>query len=414
VNSKILFNILFYVFAIILAIYFTVSIFSSSVFTQTISSSIVEVSPVDVYIVIDGIALRNETLLMADSSFQSIRYLPEDGSRIAKNSIYAYYNEQGISNDQTVKLAALNRKMTRLNDTIGKSTQYDIFTVEQNIKESIISYLNRSYADEFSVSSKEFEQVQSAFDQRLLQQEGPAYIKDVVKSLKSEISQIYSESGLSEKILYAPSAGYFYSKADGYEYINMNDYETPTVSSFRTLMEQKQENISNLCVGKIQHYSYWAFLSLVPSEYVSDLYVGKTVYLEFTIPDVGSKKISTTVEYISRAQDGQNVVRFRCGTLTADLFGLRKESPHMILKTYTGLEVNNEALRVVDGQTGVYVISAQRIIFKPVDVVYVSDEFSLVSSKANTGDRVLKAKDEIIIGGKDLFDGKIVNVTKYD
>jgi hypothetical protein len=179
-------------------------------------------------------------------------------------------------------------------------------------------------------------------------------------------------------------------------------------------MQLTKDNVSNLCVGKIQHYSYWAFVSSIPSEYVADLYVGKTVYLEFNIPDVGSKKISTTVEYISRAQDGRNAVRFRCGTLTADLFGLRKESPHMILKTYTGLNVKNEALRVVDGQTGVYVISAQRIIFKPVDVIYVSDEFSLVSSKANTGDRVLKAKDEIIIGGKDLFDGKIVNVTKYD
>ncbi len=413
-NSKILFNVLFYAFAIILAIYFIVSIFSSSVFTQTISSDIVEISSVDDYIVIDGIALRNETLLMADSSFQSIRYMQEDGSRIAKNSIYAYYNEQGISNDQAVKLSNLNRKLSRLNDTIGKSTQYDIFTVEQNIKDSIISYLNRKHNDEFSNSSYEFSSVQTAFDQRLLQQEGSSYIKEVIKSIKGEISQINAESGLSEKTLYAPSAGYFYSKTDGYEYINMEDYENPTIASFNSLMQLTKDNVSNLCVGKIQHYSYWAFVSSIPSEYVADLYVGKTVYLEFNIPDVGSKKISTTVEYISRAQDGRNAVRFRCGTLTADLFGLRKESPHMILKTYTGLNVKNEALRVVDGQTGVYVISAQRIIFKPVDVIYVSDEFSLVSSKANTGDRVLKAKDEIIIGGKDLFDGKIVNVTKYD
>lgn len=413
-NSKILFNILFYSFAIILAVYFIVSIFSSSIFTQTISSDIVEISLVDDYVVIDGIALRNETLLVSDSSFQSIRYMQEDGSRIAKNSVYAYYNEQGISDDLAHSISILNRKMSRLNETIGKSTQYNIFTVEQNIKDSIITYLNRNYSDEFSNSYSEFESIQSAFDQRLLQQEGSSYIKDVIRSLKNEISQIYTESGISEKTLYAPSAGYFYSKTDGYEYLNMNDYETPTVSSFISLMEKEPTTISNTTVGKLQHYSYWAFLSLIPSEYVADLYVGKTVYLEFTIPDVGSKKISTTVEYISRAQDGQNAVRFRCGTLTADIFGLRKESPHMILKTYTGLEVNNEALRVVDGQTGVYVISAQRIIFKPVDVVYVSDEFALVSSKANTGDRVLKAKDEIIIGGKDLFDGKIVNVTKHD
>lgn len=413
-SSRLLFNILFSVFAIILAVYFIVNVFSSSIFTQTISSDIVEESSVDDYIVIDGIALRNETLLVSDSSYQSIRYMQEDGMRIAKNSVYAYYNENGISDSQTQQLTYLNKKLARLNETIGRSTQYDILTVEQNIKDSIISYLNEDYHGEFRTASMEFESVQAAFDQRLLQQEGSSYINSVIRSVKDEISDIYNESGLSEKILYSPSAGYFYSKADGYEYIDMSDYATPTVADYQTLMALPQDSVSARCVGKIQHYSYWAFIAVVPSEYAADLYVGKSVYLDFPIDDIGSKKINMSVEHISRAQDGQNAVRFRCGTLTADLFGLRKESPHMILKTYTGLKVDNEALRVVDGQTGVYVLSAQRILFKPVEIIYVSDDFSLVSSKANTGDRVLKAKDEIIIGGKDLFDGKVVNVTKYD
>ncbi|MBO5299172.1 MAG: hypothetical protein J6B51_03730, partial [Clostridia bacterium] len=171
-SSRLLFNILFSVFAIILAVYFIVNVFSSSIFTQTISSDIVEESSVDDYIVIDGIALRDETLLVSDSSYQSIRYMQEDGMRIAKNSVYAYYNENGISDSQTQQLTYLNKKLARLNETIGRSTQYDILTVEQNIKDSIISYLNGDYHGEFRSASMGVESVQAAFDQRLLQQEG--------------------------------------------------------------------------------------------------------------------------------------------------------------------------------------------------------------------------------------------------
>lgn len=411
-TSKRLFNIFFYTIAIIFTVYFIVSVFSSSVFTQTIYSEIIEEYSADDYIEIEGIALRDETLLFADTAYQSIRFLQEDGARIAKNSVYAVYNETGIDDVQAQQLSYLNKKLSRLKKTISKSTQYDVLTVDQNIKDSVISFLNQNYHGEYQSALNGFEEIQSAFDQKLLQQEGTSYIKTVIQSLEDQIDLIYTQSGLSEKNLRSPSAGYFYSKVDGYEYLNMNDYEDLTVSAYLSLMEMPPSEVADNCVGKLQHYSYWAFVSSVPSEYAADLYVGKTVYLEFTVENVGTKKISTTVEYISRAQDGINAVRFRCGTLTAELFGLRKETPHMVLKTYTGLKVDNEALRVVDGETGVYVISAQRIVFKPVEIVYVTEQYSLVSSKANTGNRVLKAKDEVVIGGKDLFDGKVVNVTK--
>ena len=413
-NSKTLFNYLFYGFAVILFVYFLVNVFSSSVFTQQIYSDIVEESSVDDYITIEGIALRDEMLLVCDDDYESIRYNYSDGARIARGSSYATYNQEGLSDAQNQRLSYLNKKLDRLSETIRKSTQYDILTVEQSIKDSIITFLNGEYNNEFSSLSDGFEVVQSFFDQKLLQQEGTSYINDVINSLKDEISQIYSESGSSEKNLYSRSAGYFYSKVDGYEYLNMKDYEEPTVSSYDTLTMMPQSSLSENAVGKIQHYSYWAFIAKIPTEYVSDLYVGKNVSLEFSTDKVGTIRINTSVEYISRAQDGMNAVRFRCSTLTSDLFELRKEKPHMILKTYNGLRVNNEALRVVNGETGVYVLSAQRILFKPVEIIYVSDEFSLVAAKSNTGDRVLKAKDEIIIGGKDLFDGKIVNVTRYD
>ena len=99
-----------------------------------------------------------------------------------------------------------------------------------------------------------------------------------------------------------------------------------------------------------------------------------------------------------------------CEILTNFEFEIRKADCRLITTTYSGLKVSNDALRVVDGQEGVYVLVGQKIVFKPVEVIYSSDDFTLVSSSGSTGSRVLKENDEVVVGGKDLFDGKVVNV----
>ena len=353
-------------------------------------------------------------MLYAEEEYKFIHYNYSDGSRIARYSPYATYNQDNFTDSQMQNLSFLNKKLERLTETLRKSTQYDSLTVEQSIKNSIVSYLNSGNNDDFNHKSTNAEKVQSAFDQRLLQSEGSSYISSVINSIEDEISNIYQVAGSSSKSLYSPSAGYFYSRIDGYEYLNMSDYKEPTVATYESLMQMPQSEISDYAVGKLQHYSYWAFIAEVPSSVASELYVGKSVTLEFEIDEIGATKVSTFVDYISRSVNNKNAVRFRCGTLTAELFGIRKQSPHMILKTYTGLKVSNEALRVVDGVTGVYVISAQRILFKPIEIVFVTDEYSLVKPLSTSAEYSLKAQDEVIIGGKGLEDKKIFNFSKND
>ena len=77
-------------------------------------------------------------------------------------------------------------------------------------------------------------------------------------------------------------------------------------------------------------------------------------------------------------------------------------------RSYKGFKIDSDALRIVDDEYGVYVLSAQRVIFKPVEILYSNDDFLIVDA-AGTGSRALTSKDEVIIGGKDLYNGKIVN-----
>ena len=133
--------------------------------------------------------------------------------------------------------------------------------------------------------------------------------------------------------------------------------------------------------------------------------------MEFETKQSEKFKVRTQVEYISKAVDGEVAVTFKCNSLNNNVFDIRKTTCRMIMETYTGFKVSTEALRVNNGETGVYVLSGRVVVFKPVEVLYSTENFSVITTKDKTGDKILKAKDEVVIGGHDLFDYKILNLS---
>ena len=79
----------------------------------------------------------------------------------------------------------------------------------------------------------------------------------------------------------------------------------------------------------------------------------------------------------------------------------------IVLETYTGLQVNSKAVRFVDGEKGVYVLSGSVVHFVPVNIIYSTDSYCICETET-TGVR-LKLYDEVIIKGKNLYDGKVIS-----
>ena len=140
----------------------------------------------------------------------------------------------------------------------------------------------------------------------------------------------------------------------------------------------------------------------------SNLTVGGLANIEIDFPESGKELISFYVQDISNSVNDKSAVVFRCETTTGDTVSLRKTDAKLMKRSYNGFKIDSDALRIVDDEYGVYVLSAQRVIFKPVEILYSNDDFLIVDA-AGTGSRALTSKDEVIIGGKDLYNGKIVN-----
>ena len=90
---------------------------------------------------------------------------------------------------------------------------------------------------------------------------------------------------------------------------------------------------------------------------------------------------------------------------------LRHQAADIILRTYTGLRVPSNALRVSsDGVTGVYCVSGAKAVFKPVEVLYTGEDYAVVRTTADAEAEKLRLRpgDEVIVAARDLYDGKVI------
>ena len=124
---------------------------------------------------------------------------------------------------------------------------------------------------------------------------------------------------------------------------------------------------------------------------------------------LSTPELTATVKYINKQSLNQNVVAvFSCNTMNTELAGTRKLDLTIIYNEHEGLRVDNRAIRVVDGVKGVYVLTASQVKFIPVNIIWKGDNYSIAELQASN-DKVLRIYDEIIVKGKNLYDGKFID-----
>ena len=376
-TKKNLFNIIFYLFIFLLVVYFMINIVQSLLFTDSFILKTVDEYTYNEFVEISGMAVRTETLVNSNEKYDFINYTVNDGERVAKDSIIAYYNTAPLNSEKRVESEKLNRKINQLENSVNDRVQYDVITLDKQIKTEINNFLFEAGKEDFDKIIEKIDDIQILFNKKDIKISGSDYYVSVLAQANDQKDQILVANNTIEEYVRSPLAGYLLSSYDGYEYLNASDYSEITVSQYNELMAKTAQPMQAYFVGKLQSIPNWYYISLLDTSDVKDLYVGKKVSIEFDLPYAGSKILTAYIEYISRNQDGKTVVNFRCETLNSDIFKLRRETANLIITSYSGLKISNDALRVNEGQDGVYVLSAQQIIFKPIKIIYSASDFSI-------------------------------------
>lgn len=397
------------IFVLFVFAYFSYSIVSGLSADKYLTEKIVSSSHNDYY-PLTGIALRDEEMVLSETARTNIDYKVSDGDRIAKNEVIASCSTVQLSEATDAEINKISRRIDTLTASVGATVFNDVRTMDKNIVKSLTEYLsvceNEKYADALQAS----ESVQVAMNKKDIKFSGNGYYLSKIEENTSTKDALFTSNSARETEISSSVAGYFSSVFDGYETIRAADYAEPTVSAFDDLMQIQPQTLPGNYIGKIQQGPEWKYLAAVESEYAEKYYVGQKVNLEFEFIQSGKQILPFYIGYISPSVEGRSVIVFRCESLNAEIFSLRKNTAKIVQASYSGFKINASALHLDEnGQSGVYVLSAHRILFKPVEILYTDENNVIVRSISVAGDLQLNTGDEIVVGGKNLYDGKIVN-----
>lgn len=405
-NLRISVDIIIFVI-IIMVVYTSVNLFKSFII-EKVETEAAKHFTYSEFISVNGIVLRDESVIVSDNDYENIIYKSSSGDRVSKSGVIASCYTVDLSPEDSVKLKKYESRISQLHDSIKSGISIDLPSIESNIISNTKKLLSAFENRDFSEALKAGELLHVNFNQKDIKVNKTNYYSQVLTFYENAKSELLKSYNAGESNITAGKAGYFVTGFDGYEYLTAADYPELTVKDFNILYEMKPKNIPINYIGKIETSPSWFYFCVMDSVKASELYIGKKIPIRFDIDGLGSREINFFVAYISSNQNGQTAVKFRSDSIAPEYFNLRKEAADIILTSYTGYKIPTDALRVVDGKTGVYVLSATIVSFKPVNVLYAANTFAIVEPATSTGKKMISENDAVIIGGKELYDGKII------
>ena len=353
---------------------------------------------------ITGLIIRNEILVKTQSN-GVLHFMADDGKRVSKDGVIAnIYNSESAS----ITLTQIDRLKQQIADI------EDILSFN-DLDAANLEFINNKINDDFnalirSCSSGNFENVDSDSQELLSSINRRKAATGNTENFSAQLATLNDKlTGLTATLpqtigqINAQESGYFLSKTDGYEnilQINKLDEITPNF-----LANLKNENHSKDVIGKIVSDYEWYIAAEVSLNDSMNYKVGDSLEIHTSVKS--SPILPITVKKINISEnDSKAVIIFACSEMNTELAAMRSGPMTVVSKVYKGLKVPKKSLRVVDSKKGVYVVSGMQVKFVKVEILYSDDDFMICKKTDKDGE--LKLYDQVVVKGKNLYDGKII------
>lgn len=383
-----------------------------------------------------GFAVREEEVINLDYS-GVLNYRVANGSRVSAGGIIAdvFLSE---SDAAAQNLADRLEREIRSLSSLSKPMDYFLSasaSTGDQIYDSLTGILMDVQQNDFSGVSVLKENLLFSLSRKqvISGEESAEDYAQRVSELEQEKEQLITGSGKAVGSVEAPQAGYFINAADGLEKVeDIKKIKNITAARTEELLSMSSgENISS-SVGKICSDFKWYLACLFDDEAMIKFEGVEDVTLD--IPFASTATIPAKIIATNRdAKTGKTAMVLECSYMDADLAMIRNETIQVNVKTYSGVLVNERALRFCDieyeeedgnGGTikkvkknvkGIYVLYGGQLdfvqIFSEKDVngyAVCKTELSEAEEKNLVTERTVQLYDQVVVGGVDLYDGKIV------
>lgn len=286
--------------------------------------------------------------------------------------------------------------------TVGQSANLE--TINEDIEQKVINYADGVCKNKIGDTAEDLD---SVLVRRQLIIGEDVDLLSIIENLRDKRNS-YSSFSKPDKYIKADESGVFSSYTDGYEnIIDFDKAEETSVKEFKSALKavDKSQDVGNN-IGKLVTSYTWYVQTLVSTDAIKNLENGD--YVNIVLKDDVSREFKAEIVSGADVSLGQKetLLILKLNEMDADIAKLRKAEIEIRRKTYEGIKIPSEALHVVDGKKGVYVLIASQIKFREVNVIYSDDDYVLAEYDESNTDSI-HLYDKIITQGKDLKDGKV-------
>ncbi|MDD4698712.1 MAG: HlyD family efflux transporter periplasmic adaptor subunit [Oscillospiraceae bacterium] len=353
-----------------------------------------------------GLIIRDEAII--NSELSGVKsYEVSEGGRVSKNGVIAtVYNNESVA-DTYLKIDELNRQIDTLTNvqTYNDLNAADLTLINTKISNTLISILSSVQTGNLSQCSEEYDTLLTLMNRKQIVTGEVTDFNSLITKLKTERDSLTASIETSCGEIRSNCSGYFISSVDGYEGLISTDKLREL--TYETLLSLTPDtNQSANIVGKVVQDYEWYIAATVPLDDSLDFVEGSTLTLRTQL--TSTPELTVNVKHVNKSASGNNaVVVFSCKSMNEELAQTRNMPITIIKKSYTGLRVNSSAIRVVNGIKGVYVYESSQANFVEVKILYSAGNYSICELNTEDADS-LRLYDEIIVKGKNLYDGKII------
>jgi len=364
---------------------------------------------VDDAITVEGVFLRDE-MPVSSSSNGLMKYEVYNGEKVAKGARIALYYQNEKAAEVSGEILDLDYRIKTLQTARDSaSSGADMGKINLSISSQITDIAEVVQGTSVSRIYDMVDELKSAMLKRELAYEGTLEIDDIISQLSAERANLASQLGKSVSGEYAAVPGYFCYETDGYENkLSLKDAETMTSSEVSQIIKECGDSsgeTGSSDIGKLIRGYTWYFVSAMDQEKAEMLSLNKRYNVSF--PNDMDRNIYVTVSRIKTEKDGNVTVVFKGTNMATELFPKRTTEMKIVFTTYSGIKVPKEAIRLKDGEMGVYCVDGSKARFKNVEVVYETETYYIAKADGTKTDKLF-IYDDIIIAGKGIEDKKVI------
>lgn len=382
-------------------LYFAVQLYNY--LSDPVSTTLVTEGQAEDTIALNGWLLRDEEVLPAQSGTLSRER--QEGQRVGVGQVLAtVYADDGAL--QTVgQIETLGLQLQQLQFALTSYLDPDAaLKLDTSITGDILTLRQALTGGDYTAADSDIAQLKAAVLKRDHPYTSQEEIETEIKAVEGQISSLKASLSGAATIT-AKAAGTYSAVCDGYETVLTTAFlEDVTPGKLARLQPAGTE--SNM--GKLIYGDTWYYVVSLPEAQAAQLKALGTVTLRFA--KGFDQNLRMQVVSVSAAENGQAAVTLSCRKYLAQTTLLRHQAADVILRTYEGLRVPSNALRVSEeGVTGVYCVDGSTAAFRPVTVLYQGQGYALVRAADGASDtQTLRVGDEVIASAGALSDGKVI------